>query len=125
MARILPGYTHLFLYDISDKVMYALFEATELPALNLEPHAWTRPWPLRDPEDAPAERTRYAAQCRVQLSSFMPTALPRRAFLHLLRSDGGSRFDAELTADETHALLTEFVLCNESPATGGAGGARR
>ena len=81
--------------------------ATQRPAMNIVPDAWTRPWP--PPEVAPqgGAFTRFPAQCPVRMAVFCPNSLPINAFRHLLTQIPRG-FRSELTLSETQSLIACF-----------------
>ena len=97
----------IFLYDKDDRQLYGIFEATQRPAMNIVPDAWTRPWP--PPEGAPqgGAFTRFPAQCPVRMAVFCPNSLPINAFRHLLTQIPRG-FRSELTLSETQSLIACF-----------------
>jgi hypothetical protein len=108
LNRIVPEWTQLFLYDKDDKQLYGIFEATQRPAMNIVPDAWTREWPL--PAGGPLQNngyTRFPAQCIVRMAVFCPNSVPVHAFRHLLTQTPRG-FRSELTLGETQSLIACF-----------------
>ena len=107
LSFIVPEYTQIFLYDKDDRQLYGIFEATQRPAMNIVPDAWTtRNWPSQRGA-AGAGFTRFPAQCPVRMAVFCPNSLPIAAFRHLLTQTPRG-FRSELTLSETQNLVSCF-----------------
>lgn len=111
VSQIHPGYTRLFLYDLSRKVLVGAFEAVDRPALNIVGDAWTAPWQGLD-RTVGQGRTRYSSQVRVKRSVQFAQPLPRSVFLRHTTPEG-FRFSNCLDKAQADAMMKAFQDYNK------------
>lgn len=71
LKGIVPGYTRLFLFNLSTRYLAGIFVATEPAAMNIEPYAWTDVSRaggagVAEVNDQNKKRTKFGAQVRVR-----------------------------------------------------------
>lgn len=109
VQRVRPGMP-LFLYNLSDKNLYGVFEATSNGALDIEPSAWASVAKRRSGCPFPAQ-----VRCRER---GLRSAVPLAQFRKLLKFVSGPRFELAVDIPTTDKLLALFAA--NAPAAASA-----
>lgn len=100
VRRMRPGRTYLFLWNFSRSELWGVFEPTSPGGLDLVRGAWGG---------------RFGAQVRVRYALKMRVPLDRDAFFQIVPRSGGSRFQQDLSPQQTYDLLQALVAVQPLP----------
>ena len=129
VARIVPGYTRVFLYNFDAKECVGVFRAVRCAEWNAVPEAWLGPGHRgRDSSSRSSASSsssqvrgiisRYPAQVCVKWAPHYPVSITRTAFTRAVGSSNAHGICSELSVDQTIAMLHEFERVNKGISSG-------